>query len=463
MSGNKRPFNGTNQPTNDDKRPKIGDRSTDLKREEAKRKARERLAQLKAKKAGTQSSSPTPLQTTSSEQSAPPPKARGLGLNIELHPLLSGKPTPQPTINPNLQKINKQGYTVNPYMDNLSQSRKKREFHFVEKGKYVKQAEDLRQAKREEEAQRQIFQERVKQGLEPDPILREERFKPEIPPVMEWWDEPFYENKDYDKPLNEVSIYVHHPVPINAPWEKHLPPQKPMYLTKKEMKRLRRNERFLKNQEIQEKIKQGLLPPPPPKIKLANLMNVLTSEAIKDPTAVEARVRKEIEERRQFHLKTNEERKLTKEQKDVKREIKHEKDLSKGYHTAVFLVKSLSHPSHKFKVETNAKQLKLTGTIIHIDDLFSLIISEGSEKSINFYKKLLTSRIKWQESTKVNGVSLDLSNNYCHLLWEGQVPELRFDRFSFFKAKDEQVALEFAEKFNMGGVFRDAVVYYRDH
>ena len=44
-------------------------------------------------------------------------------------------------------------------------------------------------------------------------------------------------------------------------------------------------------------------------------MNVLTNESIKDPTAVENRVKREIQQRVDKHLAQNEARKLTKEQK----------------------------------------------------------------------------------------------------------------------------------------------------
>lgn len=466
-SDNKRPYESQLQ-NNENKKRRQSEQSNsnnmELKREEAKRKARERLAQLKAKKSGTP---PPPLSSSSTVKT----QLKARGLNIELHPLLSGKPAPAPKINPNLQKLNKQGFQVNPYLDNLAPTRAKRELQFNEHGKYIKQAQDLRETYQQEQLQRKILQQRKEQGLEPDLILKEDKFKSEQPPpVMEWWDEPYYNNKDYDSPNSEVSIYVHHPIPINAPWEKHLPPMKPMFLTKKEMKRLRRNDRFIKNKEIQEKIKLGLLPPVKTKVKLANLMNVLTSEAIKDPTAIEAKVRSDIEQRRIIHLETNEERKLTKEQKSEKRELKYSKDiLEKGYFMCCFLIQNLSHPSHKFKIETNAKQLRLTGTVIHIDGSFSLVITQGTEKSIKFYKKLLTSRIKWQESTTINDPGnngnqkkLDLSDNYCHLLWEGQIPEMKFDRFSFFKAKDEETAAAFLDKFDMSSVFREAVVYYRD-
>ena len=54
-------------------------------------------------------------------------------------------------------------------------------------------------------------------------------------------------------------------------------------------------------------------------------MNVLTNESIKDPTAVENRVKREIQQRVDKHLAQNEARKLTKEQKHEKLWNKQEK------------------------------------------------------------------------------------------------------------------------------------------
>jgi U4/U6 small nuclear ribonucleoprotein PRP3 len=51
---------------------------------------------------------------------------------------------------------------------------------------------------------------------------------------------------------------------------------------------------------------------------LANLTKVLTSDAIQDPTRVEARVRREVAMRKHTHNKINTERKLTDEQRREK-------------------------------------------------------------------------------------------------------------------------------------------------
>ena len=57
-------------------------------------------------------------------------------------------------------------------------------------------------------------------------------------------------------------------------------------LTEKEKKKLRRERRLDYQKEIQEKIKYGLVPPPPPKVKISNFMKIMNSEAAQDPTKV---------------------------------------------------------------------------------------------------------------------------------------------------------------------------------
>jgi U4/U6 small nuclear ribonucleoprotein PRP3 len=65
-------------------------------------------------------------------------------------------------------------------------------------------------------------------------------------------------------------------------------------------------------------------------------MRVLGSEAIQDPTKMEAYVRNEVRKRQEKHMRANEERKLTPEQRREKRQKKLEEDAAKGIHVLVF-------------------------------------------------------------------------------------------------------------------------------
>jgi U4/U6 small nuclear ribonucleoprotein PRP3 len=211
-----------------------------------------------------------------------------------------------------------------------------------------------------------------------------------------------------------------------------------MYLTPKEQAKLRRQRRMADIKEQQAKIRLGFEPAPPPKVKKGNLMRVLGEEAVKDPTAVEARVNREIAERQQKHEAANEERKLTKEQRHEKLAKNQTADAAKGILCTVYKIDNLSNGRHRFKIAKNAEQHALTGiTILH--PKFNLVIVEGGEHSIRAYKKLMTNRIDWTENSPSRvregnqealaswlmaedekGELKDLTLNRCVVVWEGE-------------------------------------------
>ena len=65
-------------------------------------------------------------------------------------------------------------------------------------------------------------------------------------------------------------------------------------------------------------------------------MRVLGSEAVQDPTKVEAHVRAQMEKRLKDHQERNASRKLTKEQKKEKKERKIKEDTSLGVHVSIY-------------------------------------------------------------------------------------------------------------------------------
>ena len=122
-------------------------------------------------------------------------------------------------------------------------------------------------------------------------------------------------------------------------------------------------------------------------------MRVLATEAVQDPTKVEAHVRAQMAARQKSvlyfclaqkffyffflffffvfviksflnrkHEAANEERKLTKEERAMKKIKKLKEDLSTGVHMSLYKLLNISNPAKKFKVDTNAQQLYLTGT-----------------------------------------------------------------------------------------------------
>ena len=353
----------------------------------------------------------------------------------------------------------------NPYFDPslgaktaTLKARNSKQLIFNQKGKYIQQAAALRRQAALEQMKKRIAESSRKAGIDED-LDTEKAFLVSAPPDIEWWDEGLVNGKDYDA-INTpkglkidtddtiITLYIQHPVALEPPQEKNMPAPKPMFLTAKEQAKLRRQRRMADLKEQQAKIRLGLEPAPPPKVKKSNLMRVLGEEAVKDPTAVEARVNREIAERAQKHMETNEERKLTKEQTHDKIAEKQAGDAAKGIYSCVYKIDSLANGRHRFKISKNAEQNALTGICI-LHPKFNLVIVEGGEHSINFYKKLMLNRIDWTENSAPNNVRegnkealaswlkaedekgelKDLGLNKCRLVWEGELKARAFRKW----------------------------------
>ncbi|KAI9696108.1 MAG: hypothetical protein M1836_005939 [Candelina mexicana] len=364
----------------------------------------------------------------------------------------------------------------NPYFDAslgaqtaTLKSRNSRQLIFNQKGKYIQQATALRRQAALEQMKKRIAESSRRAGIDED-LDTEKAFLVQAPPDIEWWDEGLVDGKSYDGIENKenlkidtgdsiVTKYIQHPVLLEPPQEKNMPAPKPMYLTPKEQAKLRRQRRMADLKEQQAKVRLGLEPAPPPKVKKSNLMRVLGEEAVKDPTAVEARVNREIAERAQKHMEMNEERKLTKEQKQEKLAANQEKDASKGIYTSVYKIDNLSNGRHRFKISKNAEQNALTGICI-LHPRFNLVIVEGGQVSINSYKKLMLNRIDWTENIAPNkvregnkealtswlqaedekGALKDLTLNKCTLVWEGEEKSRAFRKWGSKVCETEAAA-----------------------
>jgi U4/U6 small nuclear ribonucleoprotein PRP3 len=346
-------------------------------------------------------------------------------------------------------------------------------------GKFIAQGNQMRAELKAQQLKEKILNTAKKSDLEDklDLITGDQSLRREPPPDIEWWDLPFLPSQSYtDIDSNRVNLsdqagltnYIHHPVSIKSSSTTSTLPAKPMMLTKREQKKLRRQRRAHDLAEKREKIRLGLLPPEEPKVKLSNLMRVLANESVQDPTKIEAKVRRDVALRKQAHEQQNQDRKLTADQKREKVERKLGEELKYfGYQCSVYKVGDLTHPKFKFKVDKNAQQLHLTGAVIQADP-FCLVIVEGSPKSIKAYKKLMLRRIKWSEVDNVNSDNNDSDEegddndeasgsdvkkpqaggegkeaNYCHLVWEGQIPNPIFKGFRFKKCPTDGIAKEF--------------------
>lgn len=474
--------------------------------------AAEKLASLKARVEAAVGSSKAKasINLTPASVSA---SARG-GLNVDLHPALqdigqfqfkpssktvapkfatsigNARPQPEKPVSKNRRQLDLSGPSAedtrnNPYFDislggqtATLKNRHSRQLVFNQKGKYIQQANALRRQAALEAMKKRIAESSRKIGIDED-LDTEKNYLVEAPPDIEWWDEGLVDGKNYntidnpktlkiDTPDSIITEYVQHPVLLEPPQEKNIPAPKPMFLTSKEQAKLRRQRRMAELKEQQAKIRLGLEPAPPPKVKKGNLMRVLGEEAVKDPTAVEARVNREIEARHQAHVEMNEERKLTKEQRHEKLALNQEKDAAKGIRLMVFKIDNLANGSHRFKIAKNAEQMALTGICI-MHPRLNLVIVEGGEHSIRQYRKLMLQRIDWtensptriKEGTKAEalqdwlkaedekGELKDMTLNKCVLLFEGEEKSRAFRKWGSKVCETDSAARDALQRAKM--------------
>ena len=400
--------------------------------------------------AATKITNTTNQQRSQPAQNYPPPvydensRARG-GLDVGLHPTLlqdaqsdvkssrakstqsrfsanrkAESPVPEKArldiSGPSIEEIKS-----NPYFDaslgpknTIAKGRLSKQLVFNQKGKYIQQAAALRRQAQLEATKRRIADLARRSGLDDD-LDAEKSFVVGAPPAIEWWDEGLINGDSYDAlsipanlkidtPDSVITVYIQHPVLLEPPQEKIMPAPKPMYLTHTEQAKLRRQRRMADLKEQQAKIRLGLEPPPAPKVKKGNLMRVLGEEAVKDPTAVEARVNREIAERQQKHDDDNESRKLTKEERHEKLARQQAEDAARGIHVRVYRIDSLANGKHRYQIGINAEQNALTGVCV-MHPRMNLVVVEGGEHSIRNYEKLMEHRVKWQENEQPRAVA----------------------------------------------------------
>ncbi|KAL0591026.1 U4/U6 small nuclear ribonucleoprotein Prp3 [Plecturocebus cupreus] len=342
--------------------------------------------------------------------------------------------------------------------------RQRRTFKFHDKGKFEKIAQRLRTKAQLEKLQAEISQAARKTGIHTSTRLALIAPKKELKegdiPEIEWWDSYIIPNGfdlTEENPKREdyfgITNLVEHPAQLNPPVDNDTPVTLGVYLTKKEQKKLRRQTRREAQKELQEKVRLGLMPPPEPKVRISNLMRVLGTEAVQDPTKVEAHVRAQMAKRQKAHEEANAARKLTAEQRKVKKIKKLKEDISQGVHISVYRVRNLSNPAKKFKIEANAGQLYLSGVVVLHKDV-NVVVVEGGPKAQKKFKRLMLHRIKWDEQTSnTKGDDDEESDeeavkktNKCVLVWEGTAKDRSFGEMKFKQCPTENMAREHFKK-----------------
>ena len=169
----------------------------------------------------------------------------------------------------------------------------------------------------------------------------------------------------------------------------------PMYLTKKERKRIRKQARAERENEKRDKIMMGLIPAPEPKFKLSNFMKLIGDQAVADPSKVEQKVMQQMRQRIMNHEMRNLAAKLTPAERKQKTLRKLQEDTSRQVHVAVFRVANFSNPKHRFKVDVNAQQHFLSGLVVlnqENKEKCNVVITEGGPKGVRKMINLMTKR-----------------------------------------------------------------------
>lgn len=341
---------------------------------------------------------------------------------------------------------------LDPRIGQRGAARNKRQLAFHDAGKFQAEAQRLRMKVQLEKLQSEISSIARKTGISSATQLAKlvpKGQKADKVPDIEWWDQLVLGAHNYDDwKIREgaVTNLIEHPIQLQ-PLESARPVHIPMFLTKKEMKKMRRQNRREAWKEKQDKIRLGLIPPDEPKVKMSNLMRVLGNEQVLDPTKVEAQVRAQMAKRKADHDAANAERKLTPAQKKDKNARKLKEDCSAGVNVAVYRVKNLTSPAKKWKLEKNAQQLYMTGTVVLYQDV-NIVVVEGGPKQHKKFKQLMLHRIKWDEDTYTDRDGSE-HNNSCELVWEGQTKQRNFGEIKFKLCPTESFA---REHFKQAGV-----------
>ncbi|XP_050210020.1 protein RDM16 [Mercurialis annua] len=451
---------------------------------------------------------PAEVSVAQKPTKAPVLRLDALGREIDEHGNLVNltKPSNLSTLKVNINKQKKEAFQIlkpeldvdpesNPHFDpamGINKTKllrpKRFSFQFVEEGKWSKEAESIKirhqfgeeSAKDKKARQALHAKAKVAPDINPNLIEVSERVitkeKPKEPiPEIEWWDVPLLSGGSYNEiddsnisdklKMEKMTIYVEHPRPIEPPAEPAPPPPQPLKLTKKEQKKLRTQRRLAREKDRQEMIRQGLIEPPKPKVKMSNLMKVLGSEATQDPTRLEKEVRTAAAEREQAHIDRNIARKLTPAERREKKERKLFDDPNTvETMVSVYRINDLSHKKTRFKVDVNAYENRLTGCAV-ISDGINIVVVEGGSKSIKRYGKLMLRRINWAEAVDEEEDGDDGSDekpvNKCVLVWQGSVAKSSFHRFSVHECLTEAAA---RKVFVDGGVahYWDLAVNFSD-
>jgi U4/U6 small nuclear ribonucleoprotein PRP3 len=214
------------------------------------------------------------------------------------------------------------------------------------------------------------------------------------------------------------------------------------------MKKIRRQRREEREKERQLNIQVGLLEPPKAKVRLSNMARVYGADGVIDATAIEMKVREAQAERQAAHEDRNLARKLTTEERKVKRLRKMFDDAAPEVHVEVFRVNRMNDGRAIYKVDINAVENRLTGVCVCTEDGINVVVVEGERKGIKRFNRLMLHRIDWNPMVNMEGADESMFEelNKCFLVWQGVVAMSTFESFKRHKFATEAEARQFLAK-----------------
>ena len=167
----------------------------------------------------------------------------------------------------------------------------------------------------------------------------------------------------------------------------------------------------------------------------------MAKEVSADPSKTEQEVMEKYNQRLQEHQKRNESRKLTKAQKQERELRRLRRDSARESRTALLRIERLQHKKNVFKIVKNAEQLALVGVCLRLPPGLPVVLAvEGGKQALKLYKKLCLNRVDWTLEDPPGG---------CSLVWEAEIKDAVFRRFSF---KDVESELEARKLLSERGV-----------
>lgn len=336
----------------------------------------------------------------------------------------------------NVDLVDKKRFTefIDPRL--IVKQKNKKPLRFIREGVFTKEENELNNPKLNYKKKRKIKELFYSND--------ESIFSKVSTPEFEHWDMPFIKPKEtvsegefpFEILVYKINNLIEHPIPVEPHYDPDENVSSTIFLTPKEKARLRRRNRQEKVLERQDRVRMGIDPPIQPKLKLTNLLNILNEKAIAEPSNIESEINKQKEERIKLHEIRNSSLKLSPENECNKKVRKWKLDPdSPIVHAAIFKIGNLSNKRYIFKIDRNAQDCHLTGCCVISSIDPCIILVEGSKKSVQFYKNLLLSRIKWSEPSD--------TATYCSLIWEGIRPSKIFFKWKVYYCHSKEDAYRF--------------------